>query len=73
MIRAQGLNLEFWAEAVNTTVYIKNQCPTKVFESKTSQEAWIGTKPNVFHLQVFGIYKLWMNIMDEFHPLQYGV
>ncbi len=24
MIHAQGLNLEFWAEAVNTTVYIKN-------------------------------------------------
>jgi transposase InsO family protein len=35
MIRAQGLDLEFWAEAMNTTVYIKNQCPTKALESKT--------------------------------------
>jgi len=24
MIRAQGLDLEFWAEAVNMSVYIKN-------------------------------------------------
>jgi len=54
MIRAQGLDLEFWAEAVNTVVYIKNRCPTKVFDSKTPQEAWTGTKPDVSHLRVFG-------------------
>ncbi len=35
MIRAQGLNLEFWAEAVNTAVYINNRCPIKALESKT--------------------------------------
>jgi len=35
MIIAQGLELEFWGEAVNTTMYIKNRCPTKAFNSKT--------------------------------------
>jgi hypothetical protein len=35
MIRAQGLDLEFWAEAVNTAVYIKNPCPSKALDSKT--------------------------------------
>ncbi len=39
MIHAQGLDLEFWAEATNMMVYIKNQCPIKAFESKTPQEA----------------------------------
>jgi hypothetical protein len=39
MIRAQGLDLEFWGNAVKTTIYIKNQCPTKALESKTPQEA----------------------------------
>ncbi len=29
MICAQGLDLEFWAEVVKTTIYMKNQCPTK--------------------------------------------
>jgi hypothetical protein len=40
MILTQGLELEFWGEAVNTAVYIKNRCPTKAFDSKTPQEAW---------------------------------
>ncbi len=47
MIRAQGLDLEFWAEAVNMAVYIKNRCPTKALDSKTPQEAWTGVKPDV--------------------------
>jgi hypothetical protein len=64
MIRAQGLDLEFWAEAVNMAVYIKNRCPIKVFESKTPQEAWIGRKPNVSHLRVFG-YKTFAHIPNE--------
>jgi transposase InsO family protein len=46
MILAQGLELEFWGEAVNTTVYIKNQCLTKAFNSKIPQEAWSGRKPD---------------------------
>jgi len=64
MIRAQGLDLEFWAKAVNTTVYIKNRCPTKALESKTPQEAWIGTKPDVSHLKVFGC-KAFAHIPNE--------
>ncbi len=54
MILAQGLELEFWGEAVNTAVYIKNRCPTKAIDSNTPQEAWSGRKPNVSHLRVFG-------------------
>jgi len=53
MILAQGLNLEFWGEAMNTAMYIKNRCPTKVFDSKILQEAWSGRKPDVSHLRVF--------------------
>jgi len=35
MILAQGLELQFWGEAVNTAVYIKNRCLTKALDSKT--------------------------------------
>jgi hypothetical protein len=35
MIRAQGLDLEFWAKVVNTMIYIKNRCPIEAFDSKT--------------------------------------
>jgi len=54
MIRAQGLDLEFWVEAVHTTVYIKNRCTTKALDLKTPQEAWTGIKHDVSHLRVFG-------------------
>jgi hypothetical protein len=37
MIHAQGLDLEFWAEAMNMMVYINNQCPIKALDSKTLQ------------------------------------
>ncbi len=54
MILAQGLGLEFWGEAMNTAVYIKNQCQPKALDSKTPQEAWSGRKLDVSHLRVFG-------------------
>jgi hypothetical protein len=64
MILAQGLELEFWGETANTTVYIKKQCPTKALNSKTFQEAWSGRKPNVSHLRVFGC-KVFAHVPDE--------
>jgi hypothetical protein len=64
MIRAQGLDLEFWAKMVNMAIYIKNRCPTKAVDSKTPQEAWTGKKPNVSHLRVFGC-KTYVHIPDE--------
>ena len=45
---------EFWAEAVNTSVYLLNRLPTKALENKTSYEAWHGVKPNTDHLRDFG-------------------
>jgi hypothetical protein len=58
MIFAQGLEFEFWGKMVNTivntTVYIKNRCPTKALDSNTPQEAWSGKKPDVSHLRIFG-------------------
>jgi hypothetical protein len=64
MIRAQGLDSEFWAEAVNTTVYIKNRCPVKALDSKTTQETLISRKLDVSHLRVFGC-KTYAHILDE--------
>ena len=43
-----------WGEALRTTIYTLNRCPTKVITGKTPFEAWIGIKPNISHLRVFG-------------------
>ncbi len=64
MILAQGLQLEFWGEAVNMVVYIKNRCATKALDSKTPQESWSGRKPDVFYSRIFGC-KTFAHVPDE--------
>ena len=54
MLLDAKLAKSYWAEAVNTAVYLKNRCPTKAVKGKTPYEAWYGKKPNVEHLRVFG-------------------
>ena len=49
-----GLGQEFWVEAVDTTCYLVNMSPSSALEDKTPQEAWIGKKPSLSCLRVFG-------------------
>ncbi|KAL4340682.1 hypothetical protein GQ457_08G019310 [Hibiscus cannabinus] len=44
----------FWAEDVNTSVYLLNRLPTKALEGKTPFEAWFDATPSIGHLRVFG-------------------
>jgi transposase InsO family protein len=54
------LPCEFWAEAVNTAVYLRNRSPTASLDGKTPYEAWTGEKPDLSHLRVIGckVYSL---------------
>ena len=54
MLKGKGLSNDFWAEAVNTAVYILNISPTKAVFNKTPYEAWYKKKPDVQGLRVFG-------------------
>ena len=45
---------KFWAEALSTAVYLRNRSPTKAVEGMTPFEAWMGEKPGVEHLRIFG-------------------
>ena len=49
-----GLSKEFWAKAVNTTVYLVNKSPSIVIDLKTAQEVWSGKPSNYFGLHIFG-------------------
>jgi hypothetical protein len=64
MIRAQGLDLEFWAEAVNTTIYIKNRCQLKLLIQRPHKKHGLVQSLNVSHLRVFGC-KAFAHIPDE--------
>ena len=48
------LNDSFWAEALNTSVYLHNHSPTQALQGNTLYEAWHGLKPSVEHLRRFG-------------------
>ena len=54
MLKGKGLPNQFWAEAVNTAVYILNRSYTKALKGQTPHEAYSGKKPFVSHFQTFG-------------------
>lgn len=54
LIAEKKLPKSFWIKAIYTTTYLSNRLPTRVVQEKTSIEAWIGVKPFVTLLQIFG-------------------
>ena len=59
MLNAKELPGRLWGEAVATTVYLLNRCPTKNVEGMKPFEAWHGKKPAVHHLKVGCIAYVW--------------
>jgi hypothetical protein len=54
MLSDAELGQEFWIETVGTTCYLVNRSPSSVLDDKTPHEVWIGKKPSLEHLRVFG-------------------
>ncbi|KAH9704279.1 hypothetical protein KPL70_011388 [Citrus sinensis] len=44
----------FWADAVNTAIFLQNRLPTNALKGKTPFEAWFGFKPSINNLRIFG-------------------
>lgn len=54
MLREAGLENKYWAEAVNTAVYLKNRSPTIAVKGFTPEEKWSKKKVTLSHLRTFG-------------------
>lgn len=54
MLNDAGLSKAFWAEAVQTAVYLKNRAPTRAVMEFTPEEKWSGNKMDLSHLRIFG-------------------
>ena len=54
----------YWAEVVNTAVYIMNRTPTAAVHDVTPEEKYSGKKPDLSHLKVFGCIA-YVHIPDE--------
>ena len=54
MLSGIELGQAFSAKAVETACYLANRSPSLVLEEKTPHELWIGKKPSLSHMRVFG-------------------
>ncbi|KAG6465891.1 hypothetical protein O3G_MSEX015473 [Manduca sexta] len=54
MLLDAGLSNKFWAEAVNTAVYLKNRSPTKAVLGVVPEEKWSNSKVSLSNLRIFG-------------------
>ncbi|KAJ8884133.1 hypothetical protein PR048_015990 [Dryococelus australis] len=61
---AKGLEKKFWAEAVNTTVYVINRTGTSTVEGKTPYQLWEGKDYNIILLKVFGL-EVYVHVADQ--------
>ena len=71
MIYHGKVTLKFWAETVNTAVYLRNRSPTSALKDETPFECWVGEKPDVSNLRVLGcIYFVHMqdNLRKKLDP-----
>ena len=49
----KNLPKSYWAEAVNMTVYLMNQCTTFGLQDVTPHEKFYGKKPNLSRVRIF--------------------
>lgn len=54
MLQDAGLEKRYWAEAVNTAVYLKNRSPTIAVKGCTPEEKWTNKKVSLSNLRIFG-------------------
>jgi hypothetical protein len=54
MMHANNIHIRFWAEVVNTTMYVFNRSGTRTLDNMTYFEARFQIKPLVAHIRVLG-------------------
>ena len=54
LLQPSGLNLEFWAEALQATVYVINMSSSKAIRLEVPQALWSGKEPSYDRLRIFG-------------------
>jgi hypothetical protein len=64
MIHDQDLPMCLWAEAAMAVVYVQNRLSHSAIGLKTPKEMFIGKKPEVSHLKIFG-FPLFIHIPKE--------
>ena len=53
MMAESSLHIRLWGEAIKIAIYLLNRVPTKA-TIKTPYELWMGRKPSLKHLHIWG-------------------
>ena len=64
MLHDQDIPMHIWVEASITTVYVHNYTPHRLLDKKTPEEVFLGDKPEVSHLRIFG-FPVYIHIPKE--------
>jgi hypothetical protein len=70
MLHYAKLTRVFWGEAILISIYLQIE-PSKAIDNLSSYELWIGHKPNVFHLKVFGCIAFVLILEENSKKLDY--
>jgi transposase InsO family protein len=54
MLYESGVPLSFWGEALSSFIHVSNRFTTAALQGVTPHEAFLGTKPDLSHLRVWG-------------------
>ena len=64
MMNEKHMPKSYWAEAVNTAIYLMNRCTTSGVHDVTLHEKYLGKKPDISHTRIFGSIA-YVHIPDE--------
>ena len=51
-MKEKGVPTKFWGEAMASTIYLINRCPTKAFYDRIPMEEWSQGRWTIEHLKV---------------------
>ena len=54
LLKSSNLSLDWWAEAINTSVYLLNQTLSTAIAMASPYSIWFGYEPRLNHLRIFG-------------------
>ncbi|WVZ01111.1 hypothetical protein V8G54_027180 [Vigna mungo] len=54
LLKEKSITRELWGEAIATSVYLLNRCPTRRLPANVPHAIWSGKTPSVTHLKIFG-------------------
>ena len=64
MLHDWDLPMHLWEEKARKTMYVQNRTPHRVLDNKTLEEYFLGVRPEVSHMRIFG-FPVYIHVPKE--------